>query len=117
MEAAAPPFGDGFAAVHGGLPAHFEPLHEGFEEAEVDGVVFDYEDVDGWDGAVEETGGRGGLGRHAFLGVAFCFGGTWGGESRWWGGNSLRDGWDWRCRERRGGRSGGVVDVAVLYFV
>ena len=41
MKAALPPLGHGVFAVHGGLPAHLEALHEGFEELEVDDVVFD----------------------------------------------------------------------------
>lgn len=60
MEPALPPLLDGFFAVLRGCPADFQPFHEGFEEFEVDHVVFDDEDVDGRDGAVEEGGGGGG---------------------------------------------------------
>jgi len=59
MEASGAPFCDGFFAVHGGLPAYFEALHECFEKFEIDDVVFDDEDVDGGYGAVEHASGKG----------------------------------------------------------
>lgn len=40
MEAALPPFRDRFAPVLCALPADFEALHEGFEQFQVDDVVF-----------------------------------------------------------------------------
>ena len=61
MEAALAPLGHGVLAVHGGLPAYLEALHEGFEELQVDDVIFDDQDVDGWDaGTVEHPSGHGG---------------------------------------------------------
>ena len=55
MKATFPPFGNSIFAVHGCIPTHFQTLHESFQEAEVDDIVFDDEDVDGRDSAVEET--------------------------------------------------------------
>lgn len=55
MEAAFSPLSNSFPAVHGGLPPDFQTLHEGFEEFEVDDIIFDNEDVDRWDSSVKKA--------------------------------------------------------------
>lgn len=37
------------------MPSDFQPLHEGFEEFEIDNVIFDDQNVDGWYSAVKEA--------------------------------------------------------------
>lgn len=56
VKAARFPHGDGFLAVDGRLPAHFEPFHESLQQLEVDIVILDQENVDRGDGSVEEVG-------------------------------------------------------------
>lgn len=55
MEAAFPPLGNGFPAIHGGVPPDFQALHEGFEKFEVDDIIFDDENVDRWDSTVKKA--------------------------------------------------------------
>ena len=64
MKASGPPLRDGFSAIHGSVPSNLETLHEGLKKLEIDNVVFDDENVDRWDGAVEKTGWK--LGRVRF---------------------------------------------------
>jgi len=48
MPSALTPFFDGFFAVYGGRVFQFSFSEEDFEDLGVDDVVFDDEDVDGW---------------------------------------------------------------------
>ena len=59
MEATFSPLGDGVFSIHGCAPADFQAFHEGFEESKIDDVVFDDEDIDGWDGSIADRGGVG----------------------------------------------------------
>jgi len=52
MKSARFPFIHGNLAIHSRLPADFQPFHQTLENPEVDDVVFDYQDVDWWDGRV-----------------------------------------------------------------
>lgn len=55
MEAASSPHGGSLFAVHCRLPSDFQPLHECFQEFQVDDIVFDDEDVDGRNRGVENA--------------------------------------------------------------
>jgi len=69
MEAPFPPLSNGFPAIHGGVPPDFQAFHEGFEELEVDDIIFDNQNIDRRDSTVKKASGE-------FWRVGFRFAGN-----------------------------------------
>ena len=53
MEPTLPPLGDRFLSIHSSVPPDFESLHEGFQEFQVDDVIFNDKNVDRGNGPIE----------------------------------------------------------------
>lgn len=73
METALSPFVHSFSAIHSRVPSYFQTLHEGFEELQIDDVIFHDENINRGDGSIQKARRKVGLGVGNSLGFLCSF--------------------------------------------